>query len=107
MTLKKILFLFLITFFVKLLSCYYLAFLAKCLQPGAYYAVIASKQGDAPGYVDPIDNFLEKGEYYFQDGDRKVSIGRAPYYGSVYFLFRLFLSKEMAYDAVAVSQILI
>lgn len=107
MTLKKYFLLFILAFTVKLVSCYYISSLGKCVvqDNNNNNTVLASKAGDAYSYLDPIDNLLEKGEYFLQDGERKVSIGRAPYYGTIYFLFRLFLSPSASYEMVALFQI--
>src|SRR5215468_7284969 len=98
---RKIFFLFfLAAFIIKLSSAYYVAHLRKCLAPESTSTILASKSGDASYYVDPIDNFLEKGEYFIMKGTEKVSMGRAPYYGTLYFIFRVLLPQEISYDLV-------
>src|SRR5689334_4724153 len=99
--------LFLLALIIKLASAYYLAHLRKCFTQETISTVIASKYGDAPFYVDPIDNYIEKGEYFYNNGTEKVSMGRAPYYGMTYLIFRVFLPREVSYDMVAVLQLLV
>lgn len=99
--------LFLLAFVVKLGSAYYMAYLRNCLAPENTSAIIASKNGDARFYVDPIDNYIEKGEYFFNNGTEKISMGRAPYYGITYFIFRVFLPQGISYDMVAILQIIV
>ncbi len=96
-----------VAFIIKLGSAYNMAHLRKCLTPENISTKLASKNGDAPFYVDPIDNYLEKGEYYYQSGNQKIETGRAPYYGLTYLMFRLFLPRETSYDMVVILQLLV
>jgi hypothetical protein len=102
-----------IAFIIKLSLAYYIAYLSKCssVDESSLKTVFASYSGDAPSYLDPFDNFLEKGEYFIEHKSLhdsvKVEMGRAPYYGFIYFIFRLFFSKEVSYDLVVIFQILI
>jgi hypothetical protein len=104
---KFFLLLFLATFIIKLGSAYYMAHLRKCLAPESTSTVIASKSGDAPFYIDPIENYIVKGEYFYNNGTEKITMGRAPYYGITYFIFRIFLPQETSYDMVAILQLLV
>jgi hypothetical protein len=103
---KFIILLLFITLGIKLFSCLYLSCLSNCSKSEKPISILAQKSGDAPTYLDPIDNFIEKGSYFYGEGKNKTSFGRAPYYGSVYYIFRLFASPNLAYDLVALSQII-
>lgn len=103
---KKLLLIFLFTFIIKLSTCLYLSYLSNCSQSNEVTYTLAQRSGDAPSYLDPIDNFIEKGSYFYQDGTNITHFGRAPYYGSIYYFFRLFAPKNTAYDLVSLFQIL-
>lgn len=66
---------------------------------------IAYDSGDTRGYIDPIESYISTGEYKAGSIEHKT-VGRGPYYGVYYFIFRQFLPIAKAYDAVAVLQIL-
>jgi len=105
---RKLFFLFLLCFLIKLASILYLLQLTHCY-PGADFrhrGFIAWLAGDTPTYLEPIDNYLEKGEFYFTNAaSEKVYIGRGPYYGAPYFLFRLFFNQTVSYNLFAFLQI--
>lgn len=65
---------------------------------------IAYAGGDTDGYIEPIEHYIETGEYKVDSSDEK-SIGRGPYYGIYYWVFRQFLSIPQSFDAVAFVQI--
>jgi 4-amino-4-deoxy-L-arabinose transferase-like glycosyltransferase len=92
----------LLVFLVKLASVFYLVHLSKCNGTGNFMG-IASMAGDAHSYITPIDNFLNEGIYYYDD----AKAGRMPYLGSLYMVFRLFTTKELALSALVVLQVLI
>jgi len=115
---KKLFFsLFIFTFVIKLILCYYISYNIKCsLKEYNFPTIIAIPWGDTGTYFEPIDNFLEKGEYYreFKNkyykgkiGDFYYYTGRGPYYGVIYFLFRIFFPKYVSYDLVVLFQIIL
>src|SRR5687768_13317089 len=69
--------------------------------------LLAYYSGDSHAYIDPIDNFIETGTYFFDEGNGKVYNGRAPYYGSIYFILRQVAGNYLALDLLAFLQILI
>jgi hypothetical protein len=107
-SIRKLFLLFLITFFIKLSCLLYLIHLSHCF-PGADFrhrGFIAWVAGDTPTYLDPVDNYLNKGEFYsLSSSGEKIHIGRGPYYGVPYFLFRLFFNQTPAYNLYALFQI--
>jgi hypothetical protein len=103
-----------IAFLIKLSLVIYIVHLRKCNYGNVNNldTILASQLGDTPSYFDPFDNFLEKGEYFITyhtklQGPIKVEMGRGPYYGFIYFIFRLFFSKEVSQDLIVIFQILI
>ena len=111
MNYKSALILFCITFFLKLGAAFYFAEAGRCSAadvPQAYiYPVggISFAGGDTFSYLGAIDNLIEKNEYFFESGDRKVYAGRMPYYGVPYYLLRLLFDKFTAADLTVVLQI--
>ncbi len=103
---KKTLLLLAITFSLKLALGLYFSHLLVCQFPERQRGFIAIDGGDTFSYLDPIDNYIAEGEYYFWNGARKVSAGRMPYYGAPYFLLRLLFEKSAAYDIYVIIQIL-
>lgn len=89
-------------FLIKLASVSYLISLTKCLNPESM-AGLASIAGDTPSYIEPIDNFIREGSYYF--GDARA--GRMPYVGLTYLPFRLFLSREISLSIVVLLQVVL
>lgn len=57
--------------------------------------------GDANDYIDPVENLLEKGKYYFGYDNYA---GRMPGFAAVYLPFRLFFNKHIALNLVIVTQ---
>lgn len=72
------------------------------LQCGEY---IAYDSGDTSGYIDPIEEYIQTGQYNVGSIEDK-NVGRGPYYGVYYYMFRQFLSVKKSYDALAILQIL-
>jgi hypothetical protein len=92
-------------FLAKLLLAGYFAHLGNCRNPELSLGYLAKVSGDTFSYLDPMDNYLTEGEYYFWNGARKVFAGRMPYYGLPYFFFRLFFDKSVSADLLALLQI--
>jgi hypothetical protein len=63
--------------------------------------------GDSSSYLEPVDNLLQTGSYYWNNGHSRVLAGRLPHYGLLYGAFRMPLSEEAAKDALVVLQILL
>ncbi|MDW8301484.1 MAG: glycosyltransferase family 39 protein [Bacteroidia bacterium] len=96
--LKGIVFLTLLT--VKAFSVIYLAYLGKCSSNAPFYG-IACMAGDTESYLAPIENYIEEGSYYY----KTAKAGRMPYYGLIYFPFRVLFSKTIALNILVVLQI--
>lgn len=103
---REIFLLLVLTFLLKLSLCIYFSYLGDCKNPELSAGFLAKVTGDTFSYLDPIDNYLIEGEYYFWNGERKVFAGRMPYYGIPYFLFRLFFNRESSADLLVLLQIL-
>jgi hypothetical protein len=69
------------------------------------FANLAS--GDSEPYIVPIENFINTGEYFFNVEGKKEYAGRAPYYGSLYYLFRQFSDPYTSLDLLAILQIIL
>ena len=65
---------------------------------------LAYEGGDTHGYIDAIEIYIQTGKYNEGSMENK-NIGRGPYYGLYYYVFRQFLPAAKAFDAVAVLQI--
>jgi len=77
------------------------------LNPKIKNTEIALISGDATSYITPIENYIKTGTYYINQNGTKVFHGRGPYYGIVYFLFRLIFNEDNALTAVVCFQIII
>ncbi|GEM_PF-2273669 len=104
---RKTILLILITFILKAGLAFYFAHLMTCQTPQNKLGYLASGTGDTPSYIEPIDNFIERGSYYSYNGKNNVYAGRTPHYGTPYFIFRLAFSKSTASDLYALLQILL
>jgi len=69
---KFIIFIFSLTLILKLSTCYYLSYLSNCSGSNSQTSIFASKSGDAASYLDPIDNFIEKGSYFLDPRTTKI-----------------------------------
>lgn len=103
--LKLVIILIAVTFAFKLALASYFSRLGDCKNPELTAGYLAKTAGDTFSYLGSIDNFIEQGEFYFWNGERKVYAGRMPYYGAPYFLLRLFAEKSPAYDLLVLFQI--
>lgn len=64
--------------------------------------------GDARSYLDPYTNFISSGKFYFiNEKSDQIFIGRGPYYGLPYFLFRFILDEKNSYVALGFLQIIL
>lgn len=68
--------------------------------------LLANYSGDSDAYIDPIEHFITTGNYGSR-GDGETFSGRAPYYGSIYYVLRLMFSKYVTVDLMALLQILL
>lgn len=66
---------------------------------------LAYSSGDTEGYIAPMENYIQTGQYYLND-PQEESVGRGPYYAVYYYIFRQFLNVPASFDAVAILQIL-
>lgn len=105
--------LLLVTFMIKMLTVLYVSYLWSC-SGEVMLGRIAVSGGDTFSYIGAMDNYIEKGEYYFikQENENvrkyeKAYAGRMPYYGIIYYVLRYFLSKELASDSILFIQVLL
>ena len=98
-----------ICFSVKLASILFLGFLNEKNFSGAWSSgpLLAVYGGDSHAYIQPMENFIREGEYYFQEEQGIVYAGRAPYYASVYYIFRLLFNPFVSYDLIVLTQLLL
>jgi hypothetical protein len=61
--------------------------------------------GDTQSYIEPVYNFLKKGEYYSFSCTEKVLAGRMPFYGLIWAAFNLAFPNELANNLLIVAQI--
>lgn len=99
------------TFLVKLILVFYFAETGRCnAENNSLTNIFAAGKisfigGDTFSYLDPIDNLIETNRYFFWNGQRAVFVGRMPYYGTPYFLLRLFFEKSLARDLLVFLQV--
>lgn len=67
---------------------------------------LAIEGGDTDSYLKSTENYIQTGKYYLYTPDEDF-VGRGPYYGVPYFLFRQVLDQKSAFDAYALLQILL
>jgi hypothetical protein len=101
---------FIILFIIKTSTVLLFNYLNEKLYTNKYsentvFASLAS--GDSEPYIIPIENFIQTGEYYFTEDGKKEYAGRAPYYGSIYYFFRLFSNQYVSLDLLAMLQIIL
>lgn len=68
---------------------------------------LAGASGDLGSYTLAMENYIQEGSYYFDNGKEKVFAGRLPHYSIPYFLFRQFFDLTTTYDLVALFQLLV
>lgn len=102
---KTIILLIVVTFALKMGLAFYFTYLADCQSTEKKFSYFASAV-DSFSTIEPIDNLIKEGEYYFWNGTRKVYAGRMPYYGVPYFVFRQFFSQSVSGDLFVIYQIL-
>lgn len=106
MTTKEKILLFICFLALKLLLSIEYSKTSLCKNPAGARGTITNFSGDSFSYTPAMDNYIEHGEYYFYNGSRKVYAGRMPHYAIPYYVFRQFLSKGAALDALILLQIL-
>ena len=57
--------------------------------------------GDANDYIEPVENLLEKGKFYFGDDNYA---GRMPGFSAVYLPLRLLFNKHIALNFLIIIQ---
>lgn len=106
-TTPRVCFLVLLTFALKLSTASYLSHLTTSSSPDRRAGWISVYGGDTDSYIEPVDNYIQSGEYYSWNGKEKVKAGRMPYYGGLYFLFRMITDAPAARDLLVIAQILV
>lgn len=81
----------------------YMLFFAYCKQPDLFLSKLQlwSFGGDAHDYVDPVENLVNKGQYFF--GDNNYA-GRMPGFTFLYLPIRLLFEKSIALNIVLIIQ---
>ena len=82
----------------------YFTHLADCQSTEKKLSYFASSV-DSFSIIDPMENLMKEGEYYFNNGVRKVYAGRMPYYAIPYLFLRQFFSQSIASDLFIIYQI--
>lgn len=98
---------FAIGFCITLTSCFYLSDLTECSNPDRALGDLAISSGDTFSYTGAMENYIQTGEYFFFNGERKVFAGRMPHYSAPYWLFRQVFDTKKAYDLVVLFQVLV
>jgi hypothetical protein len=75
--------------------------------PAGICGWVSRCDGDSPSYIEPVENLLRTGTYYWDNSVTRVYAGRMPHYGLIYGAFRLALPPMLARDAVVVLQLLL
>ncbi len=101
--------LFVLVIGFKLLEVHYFSTDSTKQDTSRLLGKIAVKAGDTQSYIEPIENLLNKHEYYYLDVEskEKIYMGRLPHYGLHYGLFRLFLNRNLAMDFLVYFQVLL
>lgn len=68
---------------------------------------LAYASGDLGSYTLAMENYIQEGSYYFDNGKEKIYAGRLPHYSIPYYLFRQVFDISTTYDLVALFQLLI
>jgi len=85
----KIIFLwFGLAFLVKFLTAIYVRYLIGCTPVGYHLDELVIAGGDYFSYNNAMENYLQTGNYYFDNGVEKVYAGRLPHYSLIYLLLR-------------------
>ena len=106
-TLKSGVYLFIIISTFKITEASYQAYLTRCSNPDRSIGVLAISSGDTFSYTGAMENYIQTGTYFFDNGKERVYAGRMPYYSLPYLLFRNFFNLAAAYDAVVIFQVVI
>lgn len=96
-----------IALLTKMAQVVLLSYLAHCQWNSQAFFALAYTVGDTESYLQPIENWIRTGSYFFDNGSTTVYAGRMPYYGLVYGIFRSFSTSENAMDALVVVQIML
>ncbi|MCS7078064.1 MAG: hypothetical protein NZ455_15235 [Bacteroidia bacterium] len=96
---------------IKSFIAYYIVNLQKCNKLREIEGIIAVKEGDTNSYIEPIENLITKGEYYFtykaKFFEEKLYASRLPHYGLIFGFFRLFFSHTASCNLLVLLQILL
>ena len=68
---------------------------------------LAMVSGDIGSYTSAMENYIQEGTYYFDNGKEKVYASRLPHYSIPYFFFRQIFDISTSYDMVALFQLLV
>ena len=104
---KYKLYLIIFILFIKGCQAYYFIYLTQCNNPEIKLSDLAFASGDTFSYTGAMENFIEKGSYFFFNGKENVYAGRLPHYSLPYLFFRTFLDQESTYNLLVVFQLII
>lgn len=99
--------LFCILLLIKFATVTLLSTSRKCHDDQNLDTLWAVNSGDTPSYIEAMENFIVKGEYYWFNGHEKVRASRLPHFAIPYFLFRQFANEEVSKDLLVLFQIII
>lgn len=99
--------LFFIFFFIKLAISYEYARHLFCVAPEVKSGKMTSFNGDSFSYTGAMENYITKGEYYFEFNEKKIDAGRVPHYSVPYYLLRQVFDRETSLDIFITLQILL
>ena len=105
MSRRSLILFFLIFFIAKLAISFDYTKSLFCRNPEIRSGKLTAFTGDAFSYTGAMENYILKGEYYFEVNGKKVYAGRAPHYSIPYYLLRFGFSKSQSLDLFVVLQL--
>ena len=107
MSRRSLIFFFLILFIAKLAISFDYTKSLFCRNPYIRSGKLTAFTGDAFSYTGAMENYISKGEYYFEVNGKKVYAGRVPHYSIPYYILRFGFSKSQSLDLFIVLQLLL
>jgi len=99
--------LFFFFFGVKLAISFEYASKLFCEFPEIRSGSLTAFTGDSFSYTPAMENYITKGDYYFEVNGKKIYAGRVAHYSVPYYLLRIFFNKRTSLDLFIILQILL
>ena len=104
---RSLIFFFLILFIAKLAISFDYTKTLFCRHPEIRSGKLTAFTGDSFSYTGAMENYIMRGEYYFELNGKKIYAGRVPHYSIPYYLLRFGFSKSQSLDLFIVLQLLL